>query len=97
MKSGCGKSRYTCSTNINEEEIPNIFASYWNLGSHEKQCDFICQRVGEKPTKPGEDHETGLSQDVHIVHRWSKCEGLQEIIPRHTRNRKKDGGQRHEE
>ena len=55
MKSGCGKCRYKCSTNINEEERQNIFASYWNLGSHERQRDFICQRVSEKPTKPGEN------------------------------------------
>ena len=60
MKSGCGKCRYTSSTNINEEERQNIFASHWNLGSHEKQHDFICQRVSEKPTKHGEKPRDGI-------------------------------------
>ena len=54
MKSGCGKCRFKCSTNISEEERQTIFSSYWDLSNYERQRDFLCHSVRENETKPGE-------------------------------------------
>lgn len=42
MGKGCTeKCRYKCHEKIKEEERKQIFNSYWSLGSHERQWDFI--------------------------------------------------------
>lgn len=37
----CGKCRFKCSSKLNEDERLDIFNSYWNWQSYERQRDFI--------------------------------------------------------
>ena len=36
---------------FSEEDRKKIFDSFWNLGSYERQTDFVCSRVEEKKTR----------------------------------------------
>ena len=36
---------------FSEEDRQKIFDSFWNLGSYERQKDFVCSRVEEKKTR----------------------------------------------
>ena len=47
----CEKCRFKCSQKISEDLGNELFEIYWNLGSYEKQRNFICQNVEQSDTK----------------------------------------------
>lgn len=49
----CDKSRFKCSEKVSNDDATAIFATYWSLGSHEKQRNFICQHVVQLKVKRG--------------------------------------------
>jgi len=46
----CGKCKYKCSEKLDETMRQDIFAAFWDLGDYERQRQFLCQHVIEKPT-----------------------------------------------
>ena len=40
----CFKCRFKCGKTMSEEERLNIFTTYWNLQSYERQRDYICSQ-----------------------------------------------------
>jgi hypothetical protein len=47
----CSKCRFSCSVKIPEEQADKIFNTYYQLGSYEKQRNFICQHVEQSESK----------------------------------------------
>jgi hypothetical protein len=47
----CSKYRFSCSVKIPEEQADKIFNTYYQLGSYEKQRNFICQHVEQSESK----------------------------------------------
>lgn len=47
----CSKCRFGCSNKISEENAQQIFSTYYQLWSYEKQRNFICQHVEQTKAK----------------------------------------------
>ena len=61
----CSKCKFKCSEKISEEQRQQIFNSYWNLQSHDRQRDYICDHVLEK-FKAGVKKKVARSFTFHI-------------------------------
>ena len=46
----CSKCKFKCSEKISEGQRQKIFDAFWNLQSHDRQRDYICDHVLEKST-----------------------------------------------
>lgn len=51
VKPPCTNCRFKCVSVFTEEDRQKIFDSFWNLGSYERQKDFVCSRIEEKKTR----------------------------------------------
>ncbi|XP_052075475.1 uncharacterized protein LOC127712922 [Mytilus californianus] len=47
----CSKCKFKCSLKITARQAGDIFATYYQLGSYEKQRNFICQHVEQTKSK----------------------------------------------
>ncbi|CAG2213812.1 yajO [Mytilus edulis] len=47
----CSKCKFKCSVKITAQQAGDIFATYYQLGSYEKQRNFICQHVEQTKAK----------------------------------------------
>ncbi|CAC5417012.1 unnamed protein product [Mytilus coruscus] len=47
----CSKCKFKCSLKITAQQAGDIFATYYQLGSYEKQRNFICQHVEQTKAK----------------------------------------------
>ena len=61
----CSKCKFKCSEKISEEQRQQIFNSYWNLQSHDRQRDYIRDHVLEK-FKAGVKKKVARSFTFHI-------------------------------
>jgi hypothetical protein len=85
----CSKCRFSCSVKITEEQADNIFNTFYQLGSYEKQRNFICQHVEQNESRRCTTNRKEHSNAYLFNCRWQEGACMLSFLPWYFGYRKK--------